>query len=214
MSSTRSFALAASAAVLFLASCKGAEQVCNPTDPLCGGGGGGIDTIVVASAIDTVIANGRTAQMTAVARDAGGNALSMVPAFTSLNTGVATVDLTTGLVTAVAPGQATIRVSQATNSVVGTLRIHVVNANLPLVTAMVTDSMAVRLRVALSATPQTAIATGITTCVPNVASGNLLALDACLTALTAVSGGTDGNDNALLGVLDLFFNFARRALNL
>ena len=51
MSSTRNFALAASAALLVLASCKGAEQVCNPTDPLCGGAGG-ITAIAVTSAID------------------------------------------------------------------------------------------------------------------------------------------------------------------
>lgn len=213
MSSTRNFALAASAAVLVLASCKGAEQVCNPTDPLCGGAGG-ITAIAVTSAIDTVIANGRTAQMTAVASNASGN-VSVTFGWTSLNPSVATVNPSSGLVTAVGTGTATIRASQSTNTVVGNLQLRVVNANLALVTAAVTDSMAVRLRNALGAVPQGAVTTGLTTCATHVVSGNLLALNTCLTSLIALGPPPiDNHDKVVLGILDVFFDFARRQLNL
>jgi hypothetical protein len=210
------FALVPLTAILVLASCKGAEQVCNPTDPLCGGGGGGVvaSILVTSPVVDTVMAASRTAQLTAVARDAGGSALASQPTMTwnSLNPSIATVN-GTGLVTGVSAGTATITATSST--VTGTISLRLVNANLPLVATLVADSMAVRLRQALGATPQAAVTAGLTTCATHRISGNLLALNTCLNSLIALGPPPiDNHDKVVLGVLDLFFDFARRQLQL
>ncbi len=203
-------------ALLFLASCKGAEQVCNPTDPLCGGGGGGttVATVTITSPVDSVIALSRTTTMTAVARDASSNPVTVTFNWTSNTVATATVNATTGLVTPVAVGSTTIQAAQNNNAVTGSQALRVVNANLPAVSALVGDSLAVRLRQALSATPQAAVVSGLATCGGHVTTGHVRALDTCLTGLTGVSGGSNGTDNALLNVLDLFFEHARRQLQL
>lgn len=205
-------------AALFLGACSKAERACDPTDPLCGGGGGGnpIDTIVVTSAIDTVIDVGATTQLTPVARDANGVAVTVSTwGWTSLQTSTASVHPTTGLVTALDEGTATIRASQTvTPGVTGDLRLRVVDADLPMVATLVGDSIAARLRQTLSTTPRGAMTTILGNCSTHAASGNLLALNTCLTNAAAVSGGTNGNDNALLNVLDLFYAHAQRQLQL
>ena len=207
-------ALGALTGAVLLASCKAAAD-CAPTDPVCNPGGAPIATITVTSpTVDTVMANGRTAQLVAQARDASNNPVTTVTlAWTSLNPSVATVDPTSGLVSAVATGSATIRVSQSQNAVTGQLQMRVVNANLPLLAVVVGDTLADAMRQALTNTPRTTIATGLNTCGGHITTGNLLALDTCLTGLSAVTG-TNGNDNALLGVLDLFFDFGKRLINL
>ncbi len=208
-------AYAAPLVFLLLAACKEASPGgCNPTDPLCAGGA--IDTIEVVSAIDSVIDVGSTAQATALARDAGGVGVSVpIWGWTSLHTSTATVHPTTGLVSALAVGTATIRASQTvTPGVTGDLRLRVVDADLPAVTGLVTDSISARMRQALSTTPRGAMTTILTSCATHVGSGNLLAVNTCLTNAAAVSGGSNGNDNALLNVLDLFYEHARRQLQL
>jgi hypothetical protein len=204
-------------AVLLLGACSKAERACDPTDPLCGGGGGNpIDTIVVTSAIDSVIDVGATTQLTSVARDGNGATVSVANwGWTSLQTATATVHPTTGLVTALDVGTATIRASQTvTPGVTGDLRLRVVDADLPMVAALVGDSIATRLRQALSTTPRGAMTTIVTNCIAQGTSGNLLALNTCLTNAAAVSGGTNQHDNKLLDVLDLFYEHARRQLQL
>ena len=209
-------ALGPLAAVLLLASCKGAEQVpCPPTDPLCGGGGGAtVATVTITSPVDSVIALSRTATMTAVARDASSTPVTVTFNWTSNTVATATVNPATGLVTPVAVGSTTIQAAQSNNAVTGSRPLRVVNANLPAVTALVSDSLAVTMRRALTATPQAAVVSGLATCAGHVATGHVRALDTCLTGVTSVSGGTNGTDNALLNVLDLFFEHARRQLQL
>jgi hypothetical protein len=53
----------------------------------------------------------------------------------------------------------------------------------------------------------------IADCESKVTSGNVLAIDSCLNDLIAVSGA-NGNDDALLGVLGLFFALAQLQLQL
>jgi hypothetical protein len=116
-----------------------------------------------------------------------------------------------GLVTALAAGTTTI--SAATNPT-GTLSLRTVNANLPAVATLLGDSLAVRLRTALSTTPRGQVNTLLTTCTGHVTTGHVRALDACLSSISGVTGGTNGNDNALLGILDLFSDHGRRQLGL
>ena len=209
------FVLGPLSAMLFLASCKGAEQVCNPTDPLCGGGGGAtVADVTITSPVDTVMAVGRTAAMSAIARDASSNPVTTTFNWSSTVTSVATVNSSSGLVTALAAGVTQIEARQNLNTVFGEHVIRAVNADLPAVTALVSDVFAVRLRQALSTTPQGQVGGLLTVCAGQVTSGHVRALDTCLTNLTSVSGGTNGNDNALLNVLDLFFAHARRQLQL
>ena len=203
-------------ALLSLSGCS-ADATCDPTDPACGGGNHGeVASVVVTSpTVDTVMAVGRTAQLVAEARDAGGTAMPSVTSFswTSLDPGVATVTPTTGLVSAVETGTVAIRVSQSHSTVTGQIDMRVVNADLTRLTMVVGDTVADAARQALSSAPRAAVATGLSACEKHVTSGNLLALNACLTNLSDVSGA-NGSDSALLGVLDLFFDFAKRLLNL
>lgn len=209
-------AITAALVVAVLASCSKASQDCDPTDPLapCFAGGGAIDTIVVTSAIDSVMDVGGTAQMTGEARNAAGSPVTVTLAWTSLTTATATVNPSSGLVTAVAPGTTNIRASQSQNTVVGLYPMRVVDADLPLVTTLVGDTLADAMRQALTNTPRGALATILTNCATHRTSGNLLALNTCLSNAMSVSGGMNGNDNALLNVLDRFFDLAQRQLAL
>jgi hypothetical protein len=198
-------------AALALGACKAAEQ-CDPTDPLCSGGGGPVAASVsITSPVDTVMAVGRTTTMVAVALDANGTPLPSQPSFTWNSSTPATASVSAGLVTALAAGTTTI---SATTNPTGTLNLRTVDANLPAVTTIVTDSLAVRLRQALSATPQSQVTGLLNACAGHITTGHVRALDVCLTGLSNVSGGTNGNDQALLGVLDLFFDHSRRQLGL
>ena len=79
----------------------------------CGGEPAGpatVASVTVTPGTDTLTALGQTRQYTAVARDAGGNVLSgRTVTWSSLAAGVASVDPSTGLATAVTNGSATIR---------------------------------------------------------------------------------------------------------
>lgn len=203
------FALVPLGMAVFLGACKGATEVCN--DPLTCTGVTGIT--VTSPTVDTVMATGRTAQLVAAAVS-GGTSVTLPFSWTANPTTVATVAPGTGLVTGVSAGTVMITVGQSNNAVTGQLRMHVVDANLPLVTAVVADTLARALRQALTNTPRGTVTTNMTACGGHVTTGNLLALDACLNTLIGVSGGTNGNDNALLNVLDRYFDFARQQLQL
>jgi hypothetical protein len=219
MSSRRSrLAFTPLLAVTFLASCKGAEKVCDPTDPLCGGGGGAtVATVTVTSpTVDTVMAVGHTAQLTAAAKDASSSPVSVTFTWASQTPSVIALTSASGasaVFTAAAAGSATIHVTQDKNAVAGDLKMRAVDADLTGLTSTLGDAFSVALRNALTATPKTAVTTQLASCASNVTSGNLLAIKACLTNLKAVSS-SDPTDQALLGVLQLFFNRAQVQLQL
>jgi len=92
-----------------------------------------VSTVVVTPGADTLLTLGRTRQFTGVARDASGNPISGVTlVWSSSNPSVATVDVTTGLVTAVGNGLSIIRadaggvLGQATLAVVQVIATVVV----------------------------------------------------------------------------------------
>jgi hypothetical protein len=161
-----------------------------------------------------VIDVGATTQMTGQARTSAGTPVTVTLAWTSLTPATATVDPASGLVTAAAVGTTTIRASQSQNSVIGTLPLRVVDADLATASELVTDSIAARMRQALSTTPRGAMTTILGNCSTQLTAGNLLALNTCLTNAAAVSGGTNETDKKLLDVLDLFYAHARRQLDL
>lgn len=204
--------------VLAITSCKG-EEVCDPTNPLCGngngngnGGGTSIASIEVSSAIDTVMAVGRTAQMDATATDTDGATVSPDPTFTwsSTNTSVATVS-SSGLVSAAAAGTTDIEASA--DGVTGSLTMRAVNANLDAIATLLGDAYLGSMIAGLDATTESTINGHLSTCSTNVDSGNILAIRDCLADALATTG-VDGTDTALLAVLALYFEQADRHLSL
>jgi hypothetical protein len=199
------------AALLVLPACKGATEVCDPSDPLCSGGGGGtVANITVDSPVDTVMAVGRTVPMTATATNSTGGPVTVTFIWNSTNTTVATVN-GSGVVSADAAGTTTIQASAQSET--GSIAMRAVDADLVAVTAALTDPFTASLGAALSGTPASALNTILTTCGDHVASGHVRALDQCLTNALGVSPA-DGDDQALLGVLALFFAYAQAQLNL
>ncbi|MDH3205366.1 MAG: Ig-like domain-containing protein [Gemmatimonadota bacterium] len=201
----------AMAVALVLSSCKGAEQVCDPTDPLCGGGGTPtIATITVTSPVDTVMAVGRTVQMSAAAMSSTGSPVSATFVWNSTSTGVGTVNAN-GLV--MAQGTGTTNVQAMAGGQTGSIQMRAVDADLPAVTQTLTDAYRDALAAALSGTPASTLSGLMTTCASHLTSGHVRSLNTCLVNALNLSG-TDGNDEALLGVLDLFFAHAQRQLQL
>jgi hypothetical protein len=201
------FALVPLGAAVWLTACKGATEVCN--DPLtCTG----VTAVTVTSpTVDTVMAVGRTAQLVGAAV-AGSTSVTIPFSWAANPVSVATVSPSGGLVTGVSAGTATITASQSNNAVTGQLRMHVVDANLTGVAAAASDTLTRALRAALSNTPRSAVIAGMTTCAGHTTSGNLLALNTCLTNLTNVSAGGSGADSTLLGALDVFFLYSKTQL--
>lgn len=202
-------------AAFAIASCKGAEKVCNPTDPLCndgGGGGGGasIASIDVSSAVDTVMAVGRTAQMSATATDTDGNTANPTFAWGSTNTSVATVS-GSGLVSADAAGTTDIEASA--DGVTGSLTIRAVDADLDAISTLLGDAYLTSMVAGLDATTESTVSGHLSTCSTHVDSGNILAIRDCLADALGTTGA-NGTDTALLAVLALYFEQADRHLGL
>jgi uncharacterized protein YjdB len=113
-----------------------------PVLPACGGGdgpptGGNPVTQVTVTAPQTALTVGQTVQAAATPRDAQGNAKTDAVAWSSSADGVATVSAT-GLVTAVAPGTASIRATAA--GITGSVDVTVSQA--PVATVVVTPEAA------------------------------------------------------------------------
>jgi hypothetical protein len=171
-----------------------------------------VANVAVTSSLDTVVAVGSPmTTMSGVARDASNNPVTVTFNWTSGTPAAATVNAASGAVTAVAAGATTITAAQSNNAVTGTLGLRVVDVNLPATAALLADPFSQALRAALSATPQGTANGLVTTCGTAATAGNVVALRTCLTSLINVPG-TNGTDNALLAVLDVFAGFARRPL--
>ena len=209
--------LASLVCVLALSACK--SESCDPADPLCnaggGGGGGGGNTTVanvsVESPVDTVMAVGRTVPMIATATNSDGDTLSSAPiVWNSTDTGVATVS-GSGVVNALASGTTNIQASSGGQT--GQIAMRAVDADLAAITAALTDAFGASLLAALTGTPASSLQALITTCSNQIAAGHVRAIDQCLTSALAVSSG-DTNDQALLGVMSVFFLYSQLQLNL
>jgi len=200
---------------LVLAACSGSECV---SGPLCDGGGGTptptptptIATIDVTSPIDSLLAVGRTTQLTAAALDATGATVSATFTWSSTDPAAATVSAS-GLVSGVAAGATTIRA--VSGSVTGSTPFRAVDADLPGVAAVLGDSFAAGLVGALSGATNTSVAGFLSGCSNSLTTGHIGNVEQCLDAIAGASGA-DENDTALLAVLKLFVDFARTQLNL
>jgi len=198
--------------LIVLASCKGTEQACSPTDPQCGGAPAPrIMSIAVSSpVVDTVMAVGRSAQLMATAASATGGSVATGFAWSSTVPATATVDVG-GLVTARSAGMTLVQASAG--AVTGELLMRAVDADLPAVTSTLSDPLTTSLRSELGATAQSAVQAHLDRCASHVEAGNVLAIEACLAGLRDV-GGAGANDATLLAVLGLLADHARRRLQL
>ena len=205
------------AVALLMASCTGAREVCSPSDPLCGGGGSGggntptVSVIAVTSPIvATVMAMGRTAQLSASASDASGNPITVTFSWTSANMSTATVS-SSGLVAAIGVGTTSVQASA--NGVTGSLTMRVVDADLDGVASTLGDSFVAAIRGGLTSATASTLSGFLSSCSTHINTGNVLAIDACLQGAQDTNGA-DGTDDALLAVLALFLEHAQRNLQL
>jgi len=195
---------------LFAVACGGSGVDPFSADP----GDGGTPTVAsvdVTSAIDTVIAVGRSAQLTAAARASDGSAVPGATfTWTSSNTAIASIN-GAGLVSALSAGRSVF--SAASDGAIGSLALRAVEADLDGSLTTINDAFATALRAGLSSTAGSALGSTVGACASAVGDGNVLAVDACLTQAAAQTGSS-ANDTALLAVHDLFTAHAQRLLNL
>ena len=203
--------LFALAAVVALGACKGAECVSGPLcgdDPIDPPPTSTLTSIVVTSPVDSVMAAGRNATFTAEAFDQSGGAMTATFTWASSNGSTAGVN-SGGVVSALAAGTTTI--SATSSTVTGDLAIRVVPSDLDGLTATLTEPFFLALSGALASATTSQLQGAVTACTLAVTAGHVLNIRQCLIDAAGV-GGSDGNDDALLGILALFIQQAERQL--
>lgn len=160
----------------------------------------GAVALKVTSPIDTIMAEGRSVQLGAVARDSRGATVPEVSVtWSSSNEGVATVS-GAGVVDAVALGTAVIsaRAERAT----GSLRMRVVTVDLGAIAALLADPYATGLVDGLDAAPRGHFKSAIAACHGANEAGHVIAMGECLESITAEAVAvTDGTSRVLAAML-------------
>lgn len=172
-----------------------------------------VASVEITSPIDTLLASGKTVQLTATPRDAAGAVVSGLElTWTASNPAVASVSAA-GLVTGLAAGTSVITAS--TGAVSGTLRLRVVGADLEAITAVLTDPVVSHLLSGVGASARGSVVGAINAATAAAGSGDLGELQRQLAVARAVAvGAGDPDDVALLAVLDLVLGFAEARLGL
>jgi hypothetical protein len=172
-----------------------------------------VASVEVTSPVDTIMAVGRSAQLSAVARDDRGATVSGISfAWGSSNEEVATVS-STGVVQAVGPG--TTDITATIEHVTGGLRVRVAGADLDAIAALLADPYAAALVVALGETSRTRVQAALADCASARSAGHVIALNECLAIIAAEADmATGATDRVLAAVLGVFARRAQRLLNL
>lgn len=182
----------------------------------CGDSTGPLDAFVAAvevtSPIDTIIAEGRSAQLGAEARDGRGTTMPGVSVtWSSSDAGVATVS-SAGVVDAVAAGSAVI--TAAAGSATGSLPVRVVAVDLAALAALLTDPYATALVDGLGAAPRGQVQAAIAACQSANEAGHVVAMGDCLERVVAEAAAmTDGTDRVLAAVLGIIAQHGRLLLS-
>jgi uncharacterized protein YjdB len=173
--------------------------------------------IEVSSPIGSLMALGRTVQLSATARDNQGNVVTGVQvSWGSSNEAVARVS-TTGLVESVAEGNVTVTATAAAavGTVSGTLQLRVVAADLDGIGATLSDPFTQALVSHMTDATQASMQAALAGCSDGVSTGSLEAIQECLaSAESQVGAATEPDDQALGAVLVLFLDHAEQLLNL
>lgn len=173
-----------------------------------------VATVQVTSPIDTILDVGVTAQLTAAARNQAGNPVSAQFTWQTSNATVLAVTAT-GSVTAQGVGTATLTATAQGSAVSGTIRLRVVQADLPAVGVLAGDAFGSVLVAAVSAPKRPAVQTAWGACATGASSGNIVAIKRCVDNVGAeAASATDPTDRALLAVLTLFVNRIESLLGL
>ena len=184
----------------------GEESAVQPPPP-------SVASVVVTATVDSLIALGRMAQLTATATDGQGTSVSGA-AFTweSSDAAVATVNAT-GLVTSVAAGSVTI--TATSEGVSGSLKMRVVEADLTGIGDLLADPYVLQLIAQVNENTAARLRDALLEVSLSVTQGNLSAVHSALTtAQSEVMGSADANDVVLFAVLRLVLDHAERLLNL
>jgi len=170
-----------------------------------------VTSVAVSSDIGLRVAVGRTAQLTAAARDANGAEVpGVVVTWSSSATGVATVT-PTGVVTGVSTGAVTLTATAA--GVSGQLALQVRNPSFTGITAATNDPLTAALTTALTTAVRGRVQSAFAECGTGVSTGNFYRIDACIASVRAELGATDPTDRALLATLALIIDHVERLLD-
>ena len=170
-----------------------------------------VATVEITSPIGGVMAVGRSVALTARAVDASG---STVPGqsfeWRSADAAVATVS-PSGVVQAVASGNATIIAS--TGGVDGRITLRAVDADLETLAAILDDAYTARLQSFLTTGAGNAVGGALDDCGTALSAGDVLGLQSCLETVQATTS-SDPTDRALLAVLGVITEQGLLLLNL
>lgn len=179
------------------------------------GPGTDVASVEVTSAIDVVIAQGRTAQLVATARDGAGATVAGV-AFTWITSDGSVITVGgTGVATAAAAGNATVTATVTGSTAAGSIPLRVVDADLDAVGLLSGDPYADALIAALSSAARATVQSAWDACGAGAVNGNVLAIAGCATDIrAAAAAATEPTDRAVLAVLTLFGDQIERQLGL
>jgi Big-like domain-containing protein len=181
------------------------------------GPGGGVSSVHVTSAVDNILVPSRTSQLTAKARDQGGNEVAGAPfTWESSSPTVVTIS-STGLATALAIGTTTITATTPgrVGPVKGTIELRVVQADLATVSAVAGDAFGGVLLAALSSAKRPAVQAAWDKCGAGASTGNIAAVKSCVDGVRAeAASATDPTDQVLSAVLVLYVDQIERRLGL
>lgn len=179
---------------LGLASCSDSSPSEPEPDPLV------LSSVTVTSPIDTVMAVGRSTQLSAQARDQNGNVMTGVSfSWRSTNADVATV-LGAGVVQGADAGVSTIEADAG--DALGSLRMRVVAADLEAIETLLQDPWILALGETLVDDSRAAFHEALEDCAQALDDGHILNLAACL-AQAGDPSASNTDDPAVLALLSL-----------
>ena len=196
----------ARAAFVLIAAAAACSDSTGPSDA-------GAVAVEVTSPIDTIMAEGRSVQLGAVAKDSRGATVPAISVtWSSSNEGVATVS-SAGVVDAVAPGSAVI--SAAAGRATGSLRMRIVAVDLGAIAALLADPYATALVDGLGEAPRGHVQAAIAACHSANEAGHVIAMGECLESITAEAATvTAGTGRVLATMLGIFAQHGRLLLSL
>lgn len=169
-----------------------------------------VQSIIITSSIDTLLAVGRSAVLSAEARDASGGVVSATFTWSSNDTSVLTIR-SSGQAYGVNAGTTTVKATA--NGVAGTLRMRVVRADLTKIHAALSDPYVSAL-IAQLENNRTVVQAAWSSSIDACGTGHLVQLSTDLGAISAQATSAAAHDRAVLGTLMLFVDHVTRLLNL
>ena len=207
------------AAVILMTAC-GSKTPTEPGGPGGAGGNGGTQgpqasSVTVSSPLDSILARGGDAQLSALVVDTdGGTVAGATLEWSSSDTDVLTVT-SAGIVTARDAGTATVTAAVTGSSVSGTLRFRVVEADLATVVAITADPLGNALTDALTGAESPSAQEAWTDCGAAAATGHIVDLLECAAFVRErAASAADPTDRRVLAALALLADHVEHSLGL